>query len=187
MSNTRKWYAVYTRPRTEKKVAEQLTRKGFETYAPLNRVVRQWSDRKKIIYEPLFTSYVFVRVEETELSNLRQADSAIVNLVYWLNKPAVIRDAEIDLIRRFLNEHTNVQVERTPIQVNDNIRVLGGPLMDQEGQVVSVQRKTVKVILPSLGYMMQAEINQRNLELLEPLSGSKATHREIYTSLRMVK
>src|SRR4051812_47816627 len=99
-----KWYAVYTRPRWEKKVAEILSSKKIENYCPLNKVVRQWSDRKKIVHEPLFTSYVFVHVEDGKLGKLRQIDG-IINMVYWLGKPAVIRDVEIETIKRFLNDH----------------------------------------------------------------------------------
>ena len=65
------WYAVYTKPRWEKKVADLLTKKQIENYCPLNRVLRQWSDRKKVILEPLFTSYVFVRISESNQLAIR--------------------------------------------------------------------------------------------------------------------
>ena len=70
MNNTKNWYAVYTRPRAEKKVADALTKKKIENFSPINKVIRQWSDRKKIVYEPLFTSYVFIKVSELELSSI---------------------------------------------------------------------------------------------------------------------
>src|SRR5574338_738083 len=157
MSENKKWFALYTRPRWEKKVAEVLTHKKIECYCPINKVVRQWSDRKKIVHEPLFTSYVFVRVADLELTSMRQTHG-VINIVYWLGKPAVIRDNEIDIIKRFLNEHINIQLEKTPVNVNDRVRILGGPLMEMEGQVLSIKNKTVKVLLPSLGYMMYAEV-----------------------------
>ena len=67
MHKANQWYAVYTRPRWEKKVASLLTKKKIENFCPLNKVVRQWADRKKTVYEPLFTSYVFVNTSETEM------------------------------------------------------------------------------------------------------------------------
>ena len=112
MTNDAVWYAVYTKPRWEKKVADLLARKGVEHYCPLNRVVRQWADRKKTVEEPLFKSYVFIRSTVAELLKVKQTDG-VVNLVYWLGKPAVIRDEEIDTIKRFLADHENVQLERT--------------------------------------------------------------------------
>ncbi|HYM92525.1 MAG TPA: UpxY family transcription antiterminator [Chitinophagaceae bacterium] len=167
MNENKKWFAVYTRPRWEKKVAETLTHRKIECYCPINKVVRQWSDRKKIVHEPLFTSYVFVRVPDTEIISLRQA-SGVINIVYWLGKPAIIRDSEIEVIKRFLYEHVNIKLEKTPINVNDRVRILGGPLMELEGQVLSIKNKTVKVVLPSLGYMMFAEVETANVEVTQP-------------------
>lgn len=160
-----KWYAVYTRPRWEKKVAEALSRNEIENYCPLNKVERQWSDRKKIIEEPLFTSYVFVRTTLRQHTSIRETDG-IVNFVYWLGKPAVIRDEEIDLIKRFLNVHKNVRLEKTSVFVNDKVKIISGPLMEMQGEVVSVKKKTVRVNLPSLGFFLAAEIEKVDLMVL---------------------
>ena len=165
MNTNKQWYAVYTRPRWEKKVAELLTRKSIENYCPLNKVRRQWADRKKTVMEPLFTSYVFVRITEAEQLQLRQTPG-VINMVYWLGKPAVIRDVEIDMIQRFLNEHKTVQLEKARVNLNDMVRVVSGPLMELEGQVVALKNKTVKVVLPSLGYMMVAEVEAGNVEVI---------------------
>jgi transcription antitermination factor NusG len=165
MKETHNWYAVYTKPRWEKKVAELLTRKKIENYCPLNRVRKQWADRKKMVYEPLFTSYVFVRVTEQEQIQLRKTDG-IINLVYWLGKPAIIKNEEIDIIKKFLSEHKHVSLEKTSVKVDDLVQVISGALMNYEGKVASVMTKTVKVVLPSLGYMMLAEVEKINVKLL---------------------
>jgi transcription antitermination factor NusG len=166
MIESKNWYAVYTKPRWEKKVATLLTRDKIENYCPLNKVQRQWSDRKKIVLEPLFTSYVFVRVAETEHSLLKKTDG-VINMVYWLGKPAVIRDNEIGMIKSFLEEYTNVKLEKTPININDRVRIVSGPLMDMEGQVMVLKNKSVKIILPSLGYMMHAEVESDNIKVID--------------------
>ena len=165
MDEKKKWHAVYTRARWEKKVSDILTRRKIENYCPVNKVVRQWSDRKKVVYEPLFTSYVFVRVAEKELIPLKQT-GGVINLVYWLRKPAIIRDTEIEVIRHFLDEYPAVKLERTSVSVNDTVRIVGGPLIEREGHVVAVKSKTVKVILPSLGYSMVAEVETANVEVI---------------------
>src|SRR5882757_8464671 len=159
------WYAVHTRPRWEKKVAGQLAKKRLEYYCPLNKVQRQWSDRKKIILEPLFTSYVFVRLSETEHLPVLQTDG-VLSFVYWLKKPAVIRDEEIEAIRRFMNDYESVKLEKTEVNVNDRVRIIGGPLMEREGNIVEIKHKTVKVQLPSLGYTLTATIEKSNVEIL---------------------
>jgi transcription antitermination factor NusG len=161
----KKWYAVYTRPRWEKKVAELLGKAEIENYCPLNKVERQWSDRKKIVEEPLFTSYVFVRVNAKQQTALREVDG-VLNLVYWLGKPAAIREDEIDLIKRFLNTHKNVRLEKTQLSVNDKVKIISGPLMEMQGEVVSVKRNTVKVNLPSLGYFLTAELEMEDVVVI---------------------
>ena len=162
MIENKNWYAVYTRPRWEKKIASLLTRSNIENYCPLNKIVRQWSDRKKLVQEPLFTSYVFVRAAQNQLTLLKQT-TGIINMVYWLGKPAVIRDQEIEIIKRFLNDYSNVKLEKTPININDNVQIISGPLIQLEGKVTALKSRTVKVLLPSLGYMMHAEIETNNL------------------------
>src|ERR1700749_3471411 len=105
----RKWYAIYTRPRWEKKVNILLTEKGVESYCPLNKVKRKWSDRLKTIEEPLFKSYVFVRIGDQEKTSVRMTNG-VINFIYWNKKPAIVREKEIQTIRRFLNEYENVEV-----------------------------------------------------------------------------
>lgn len=159
------WYAVYTKPRWEKKVAESLTKGKFESYCPLNTVIRQWSDRKKKVSEPLFTSYVFVRTTEQLHIELKQFDG-IINLVYWLNKPAVIKDREIEAIKDFLDEYKNVKLEKTRVNINDMVRVIKGPLSEYEGNIIGVKSNTVKIVLPSLGYCMTAEVEKSSIEII---------------------
>ena len=164
----KQWYAVYTRPRWEKKVAELLERKKVEVYCPLNKVNRQWADRRKVVLEPLFTSYVFVYVSEQEHASIKQTDG-IVNFVYWLNKPAVIRNEEIETIRKFLIEYDHVSLEKTQVNLNDRVRIINGPLMMWEGNVVEIRTNTIKITLPSLGQNLVAEIRKEHLETIRPL------------------
>jgi transcriptional antiterminator NusG len=161
----KKWYALYTHAKWEKKVASIFTRKNIENYCPLNKVLRQWSDRKKIVYEPLFTCYVFARITDKERISVLQTDG-VLNYVSWQGKPAVIRDSEIEVIKNFLLEHSNVKLERLDIDVNDTVRVKCGLFMEQEGTVMEVLGKTVRISLPSLGYYMTAEIPKSHLEVV---------------------
>jgi transcription antitermination factor NusG len=158
-----KWYALYTKSRWEKKVADLLTRRKIENYCPLNRVQRQWSDRKKVVLEPLFRSYVFVRIPEKMQNAVREIEG-VINLVHWLGKPAVIRDAEIEVVKRFMNDYENVQIEKTEVKLNDNIVITTGPLLYREGNVVDVRHKSIKVRLSSLGYSLIAEVDKAHIE-----------------------
>jgi transcription antitermination factor NusG len=159
---TRKWLAVYTRPRWEKKVTQLLTQKGIETYCPLNKVRRKWSDRVKIVEEPLFKSYVFVKVTDEDRNGVRTTNGAI-NFVYWNGKPAVIKEKEIIAIKQFLDEYENVEAKPIDIKKNQRVRITGGTLMDHEGKILEVKRKTVKVSIDSLGYVLVAYIEKSKL------------------------
>jgi transcription antitermination factor NusG len=158
----RKWYAIYTRPRWERKVNLLLVEKGVESYCPLNRVKRKWSDRMKTIEEPLFKSYVFVKVDDEEKTIVRMT-SGVINFVYWNKKPAIIKEKEIYAIKRFLDEHETVHVYPIELKLNDRVLVTSGSLMDQEGKVLAIRHKAVKVAIDSLGYILVAYIERSKL------------------------
>lgn len=157
------WYAVYTKPRWEKKVADLLSLHSIQNYCPLNRVLRQWSDRKKVVYEPLFSSYVFVKVTEKQLPALKRLDG-ILHYITWQGKPATIRESEITIIRHFLREYSDVKIKAADLNINDPVRVTSGPLMEQRGTVVAVKNQTVKVALPSLSCLLYVELAKTSLE-----------------------
>jgi transcription antitermination factor NusG len=168
MKPTPVWYAVYTKPRWEKKVAQLLTKKGIQNYCPINKVLKQWHDRKKWVEEPLFTSYVFVYLTPSEQAEVRKT-AGVLNFVYWLGKPAVIRNNEIEVIQNFLSHHKDVKLERTRIKIEDNVQIIYGPLLHQQGKVLEVHQKTVKVLLPALGYAMVAQVDKNHVDVLPPV------------------
>ena len=159
------WYAVYTRPRWEKKVAALLAERGVEHYCPINKVTRQWSDRKKVVLEPVFKGYVFVKLEDAKKWDVKNVHG-ILNFVYWLGKPAIIREEEIITIRKFLNEFSDVQVEQRNITVNSEVRIKQGVLMNYEGVIIEVIGNRAVVKIDSLDLQLSAHFDKKNLELL---------------------
>ncbi len=162
------WYAVYTRPRWEKKIAAVLEAKGIRHYCPLNKVNRQWSDRRKVVLEPLFKGYIFVYIDDRNKWDIRNIDG-ILNYVYWLGKPAVIRDSDIDTIKKFLQEFEEVKVVSTSISPNDKVLIKQGLLMDYEGIVIEVAGNTAKVKIRGLGVELNAIFKKENLQRLREL------------------
>jgi len=160
------WYVVYTRPRWEKKVFGLLTERGMEAYCPQTRVRKKWSDRLKWVEEPLFKSYVFVRVAEEDQTRVRMV-GGVVNFVYWLGKPAIVKDKEIEVIRKFLNDYEQVIAE--PLELDSDSRVLikRGVFMDKEAKVVRVINNKVQVIIESIGYSLVAVIDKSNVAILK--------------------
>ena len=156
------WYAVYTKPQCEKKVAALFNKKKIENFCPLSCVETQNFRKHKLIFEPLFKSYVFVYTTETDAEVLKNTDG-VVNLLYWLGKPAIIKDDEIAAIKEFTNDHRNIKLERTLVNINDVARNFNASSYAIEGKLVTVKNKTIKINLPSLGYTMIAKIEDESI------------------------
>jgi transcription antitermination factor NusG len=143
-----------------------LEEKGIESYCPLNKVHRKWSDRIKLVDEPLFKSYVFVKVNEEEKTSVRMTQG-VVNFIYWLGKPAIIKEKEIETIKKFLNDHHDVEVRPVDIKAGKKVMVQSGILMGKEGTVKKVLHKKVEVVIESIGFVLSAYIDKSKIILLE--------------------
>lgn len=160
----KKWHVLYSKPRSEKKLDESLTKKGFESWCPLNKVQKQWSDRKKIVEEPLFKSYVFVKISDTDRTEILMTPGAL-NFVYYLRKPATIRDVEIETIKLYLQE-TDVKIEIVDagiIKQDTKVKIRQGIFLDAEGTVLRTGKKKVYVLIESLGTVMVVEFKAEHL------------------------
>lgn len=146
------WFALYTRPKNEKKVTEQLTKLGIEVYCPLVTQVKQWSDRKKKVQTPLISSYVFVNVEESERNKVFEAHG-VVRYLFWLGKPAAIRDEEIEALKNSLKGVMS-SVEVAAIKPGDTINISTGPFQGKEGVVSQVGKNQIRLVLKELGVMI---------------------------------
>ena len=127
----------------------------------------KWSDRVKLVEEPLFKSYVFVKVNDEDRTEVRMTPG-VINFVYWNGKPAVVKEKEINAIKSFLNEYENVEVKPMAVELKQRVKITGGPLMDQEGEVIGLNRKSVKVAIDSLGYVLVAYIDRTKLTSTDP-------------------
>ena len=162
-TNNEQWYALYTKPRWEKKVARLLDGQRIENYCPINKVTRQWSDRKKVVLEPVFKGYVFVKIGEVEKWDVKKING-VLNYVYWLGKPATIREEEILTIRKFLNEFTGVEVSDLSLKVNSTVRVKTGVLMNYQGVLIELIGNKARVKIESMGLQLSAQFDKKNLE-----------------------
>ncbi len=151
------WYVVYTKPKWEKKVAAQLREKGIECYCPLITMVTQWSDRKKKVEVPLFNSYVFLQLDETD-RNLAFLSSGVVRYLFWLGKPAIVKDDEIQTIKNWLEGSNSKNISVEPYQAGSKIKVVSGPFANQEAIIQEVNNKEYVLFLESLGCVLKMNI-----------------------------
>lgn len=152
------WRAVYTKPRSEKRVADELYEMGIEVYCPLVVTVKQWSDRKKKVKEPLFRSYVFVNSAETDIRDIYDCRN-VIGYVNWLGKPAVIQDKEISAIKDFLSEVSLNETKTLEFEHLQNVRIHNGPLSGKEGKYLHKKGNKVVLELESMGLMVKAELH----------------------------
>ena len=153
------WYVLYTKSRTEKAVADKLKERGIEVYCPLVKTKRKWSDRTKTVEEPLFRSYCFVNLEEQQRAQVFGVPG-IVRYLFWMNKPAVVRDSEIEIIRRMLNETDNNHIQVETFSSSDRIKIKSGCFQDIEGNVMNQQGKTLAVFIDSLQMVIKVDLSR---------------------------
>jgi transcriptional antiterminator RfaH len=152
------WYAFQTKPRNEKKVAKSLEMKGFEVFLPLQKLVRQWSDRKKKIQDPLFKSYIFIHVDEEDRQRA-VATYGVVRCLYWLGKPAIVREEEIVAIRQFIGELDYVAEEAIErLEPGDLITITSGYFKGTTGQYLTYQGNQVILNIESLGQLIRVTL-----------------------------
>ncbi|MBP9098428.1 MAG: UpxY family transcription antiterminator [Ferruginibacter sp.] len=163
MNEESKWYVVYTRPRWEKKVSGNLMARGIEYYCPLNKVMKQWSDRRKIVLEPLFKGYVFIKIPDAQKWEVKSIEG-VLNYVYWLGKPAIVKEQEIDTIRKFLQEFRDIEVVEKQLAVNSKVLIKQGVLMNFHGIIIEVAGNKAKVNIESMGIQLSAVFDKKNLE-----------------------
>ncbi len=138
------WYALYTRPRHEKKVYDQLMEKGVEAFLPLIETVRQWKDRRKKVQMPLFSSYVFVRIELKDRLRALQTHG-VVRMVSFGGVPAAIPDWQIEQLRRVIRHPDTLQLE-TYLNEGDWVEIVDGPFRGIRGILRELRGETRVVI-----------------------------------------
>ncbi len=165
MKEEKKWHVLYTKPRWEKKVNASLERKFIESWCPVQRIQKQWSDRKKIIEDPLFKSYVFVHIDKTEEQKTLMTDG-VLNFVYYVGKPAIVSDKEVELIKKYLAE-TEAAITLSSLEgfkQKDKVKITHGVFMDNEGVVLQSGKKKLYVELKTLDQVMVVEFPATHLQ-----------------------
>jgi len=159
------WYAIYTRPRHEKQVYEDLKNRNIEAFLPIYKVRRRWSDRYKIIEEPLFKNYLFVNVEYERRYHDTLRPYGAVAFVTFDGKPAQIPEPEIEAIRRLVtselpyNPHPYLKIGR-------RVRVRSGPLEDCEG--ILIRKKGLTRLVLSIHLLQQSVSAKVDADSVEP-------------------
>ncbi len=163
----RAWYAVYTNSRAEKRVSDRINEMGVETFLPLQKTLRQWSDRKKLVEKPLISSYVFVKAIPKEFFPIRTVDG-VVKFIMIQGKPVAIPEQQITNLRILCGSDASVEVSSDFYAEGDKVEVIVGSLTGLQGELIRVGRKhkvVIRIIQPGMNLTVDIKSNAiRKLE-----------------------
>jgi transcription antitermination factor NusG len=135
-----KWYAIYTNPRAEKLVHTRLIEEGVESFLPLQKTYRKWSDRKKLIMKPLLSSYVFVKVVPKEFPRVYRT-TGVVKFVSFEGQPVSIPQKQIDNLRLLVNSDAEIEVTTEKFEQGDQVEVINGSMVGLTGELIKTGGK----------------------------------------------
>jgi transcription antitermination factor NusG len=140
-----KWYAIYTHPRAEKLVHSRLIEIDIESYLPMQKTYRQWSDRKKLVEKPLLSSYVFVKVIPAHFPKVYKT-IGVVKFVSFEGQPVPIPQKQIDNLRLLIDSNADIEVTSDKLEKGDNVEVITGSLIGLTGELVKIGRRKKMII-----------------------------------------
>ncbi len=143
------WFVIYTKSRNEKKVAELLQKNEVEAFCPLVKLRKNWSDRTKIVETPLFNSYVFVNLSEKD-RNVVFNVPGVIRYLFWLKKPAIVKDSEIESLKSVLHE-TMDSFTIENYQIGETIKISEGVFKGLDGVIEKQSNNKLHVILENVG------------------------------------
>jgi transcription antitermination factor NusG len=160
------WYAIYVKSRAEKKVAAELNAEGIEYYLPLEKRLKQWSDRKKWVEEPLFRSYIFVHIETKDY--YRALVRNTVKYITFGGKAVPVPPQQIEAIKMYLDESAPLHPEDEDWEAGKKVEVISGNLIGLKGVLMEANGKShVKVEIEVVGSAIILQIPKNKLQLLE--------------------
>jgi transcriptional antiterminator RfaH len=163
---TKNWFVLYTKPRHEKKVAERLTGAGYRVYCPLQKVVRKWSDRTKVVEEPLFKGYLFIQIEDHKREEVF-TNPGTVRYLFWLRRPAIVREEEIAAIQKWMGHYDHERLKVTDITPGTYVCITSGKFMNKEGILLDTSNSKALVQLKELGIQLSLDLTQNELQALQ--------------------
>tara|TARA_X000000950_G_C13813996_1_gene618907 strand:+ start:498 stop:959 length:462 start_codon:yes stop_codon:yes gene_type:complete len=147
-----KWFVIYTKPQFELKVTQSLEAMGIQAYCPVTTQIKQYSDRKKKVIKPLLRSYVLVKIADRDRNQVFSIPG-VLSYVFWLGKPAIVHDKEIELMENTLaGVYESISI--TQLEKGSTYNISEGPFKGQEGKIINLVKNKIQLELPSLGVLL---------------------------------
>ena len=167
MKNPNKhWYVIYTRSRLEKKVEQFLLEEDIHVYLPLQKRLKQWSDRKKWIYEPLFKSYVFVYISEKDFLKVTRTEG-VVAFVMFEGQPARIPPQQIKAVKHFIKTGEGLEDKPGKYNIGDLVTITRGAMKGLSGKLIEhTGKKRVRIEIHGINKTVFVKLPPSYLELM---------------------
>jgi len=166
------WYLIYTKTNWEEKVASKLSKKKIENYYPLQSVVAVKNGKAKVRKVPLLPNYLFVKISESEKDFILSL-SKVINFVYWKQRPALVSENDILLIKDFTENFSDIKVQKIQVNGSSLSHMMDGATRSYSENILKIKNAVAKVNLPVMGLVLSAEIGGK--KSLQPLLSPEAT------------
>lgn len=163
-SSNMNWYVLVTRSRHEKKCEQLLKKKGFEVFLPLQKVMREWSDRKKLVDVPLFSGYIFIHYDESRRQEVLNVPG-IARFLRNVEHDATIPESQINAIRMAIDKSIDMDVTEITFSEGEDIRIISGPFKGFFGKIVKLRSKSkIQISLDAIGKSILIDIGKTRIE-----------------------
>ncbi len=152
-----KWHVLYTKPRSEKKAEKQLRSIGIDAYCPTFSKISRWSDRKRKIDVPVLPSMVLVNINDNDFKKVFKAP-LIVRYMFWLGKRALVRQSEVDILKKYLlnGKHNLINTELSDVKIGDIFKL--SSFNNEKGIVNRISNNNIWICIKSIGYNIKLEL-----------------------------
>ena len=165
----KEWFVIYVKSRSEKKVSKQLDDIGIESFLPLITRIKQWSDRKKKVEEPLFRSYIFVHISLSDYYNVLNVAN-VVKFVSFEKKPVAVPENQIIAIKKYIcdTDLHEIECEDLDLKEGELVRIKTGQMKDLIGRFIEIKGKHRVVInIEAVGQSLPINISRSNIEKIQ--------------------
>ncbi|MBZ9627098.1 UpxY family transcription antiterminator [Psychroflexus sp. CAK57W] len=153
------WFVLYTKPRAEKKLTEQLIQDGIEAYCPTQVEIKQWSDRKKKVETPVLPSMILVNIPDQERHQVFNRTHAL-RYLYWLGKPATVTSEEVESLRSITEDSQFESQELQSLKPGEKLDMTAMGFEQIQGTVKYVNAKECWIVLENVGYVVKFKKSQ---------------------------
>jgi transcription antitermination factor NusG len=160
------WYIIYTISRREKQVVSALDHKKIVNYCPLNNISLSDTTNPQFNKIPLFKSSIFIFISNEEIELVMQIPG-VLNFLYWLSEPAIIKKEEIQAIQLITGNYNNIKIEKSIINQLKEVSIKEENLFHTKINSNTKNIKILTVILSTMGFTLKAEKELSQLQILD--------------------